>query len=148
MIAKTTEKQTRKTKGFQPGQSGNPSGRPQGSRNKATLIAEQLIDGQAEELVKMCISMAKKGDTTAMKIMMDRLIPPRRDRGIQLALPDVKTPKDVLNVIGTVIKSIGDGKLDADQAKTLARILEVQRKSIETVEIEQRITALEKAAQR
>ena len=148
MIAKTTEKQTRKTKGFQPGQSGNPSGRPQGSRNKATLIAEQLIDGQAEELVKMCITMAKNGDTTAMKIMMDRLIPPRRERSIQLALPDVKTPKDVLNVIGTVIKSIGDGKLDADQAKTLAGILEVQRKSIETVEIEQRITALEKAAQR
>ena len=148
MIAKTTEKQTRKTKGFQPGQSGNPSGRPQGSRNKATLIAEQLIDGQAEELVKMCISMAKKGDTTAMKIMMDRLIPPRRDRSIQLGLPDVKTPKDVLSTIGIVIKSIGDGKLDADQAKTLAGILEVQRKSIETVEIEQRITALGKAAQR
>ena len=83
-----------------------------------------------------------------MKIMMDRLIPPRRDRSIQLDLPDVKTPKDVLNVIGAVIKSIGDGKLDADQAKTLAGILEVQRKSIETVEIEQRITALGKAAQR
>ena len=146
MIAKTTEKQTRKKRGFQPGQSGNPSGRPQGSRNKATLIAEQLIDGQAEELVKMCISMAKKGDTTAMKIMMNRLIPPRRDRSIQLALPDVKTPKDVLNVIGTVIKSIGDGKLDADQAKTLAGILEVQRKSIETVEIEERLLALERRA--
>ena len=146
MIAKTTEKQTRKTKGFQPGQSGNPSGRPQGSRNKATLIAEQLIDGQAEELVQTCINMAKNGDTTAMKIMMDRLIPSRKERSIQLELPSVKTPKDILNTIGTVIKSIGDGKLDADQAKTLAGILEVQRKAIETIEIEERLLALERRA--
>ena len=50
--------------------------------------------------------------------------------------------------LGMVIKSIGDGKLDTDQAKTLAFVLEVQRKLIETVEFEQRITALEKAPQR
>ena len=60
----------------------------------------------------------------------------------------IKTPKDVLNVIRTVIKSIGDGKFDADQAKSLSGILEGQRKSIKTVEIEQRIAALEKAAKR
>jgi ABC-type uncharacterized transport system substrate-binding protein len=36
---------------FQPGQSGNPGGRPKGSRNKATLALECLLDGQAEALM-------------------------------------------------------------------------------------------------
>jgi len=33
---------------FKPGQSGNPQGRPSGSRHKATLAAQALLDGEAE----------------------------------------------------------------------------------------------------
>src|SRR4051794_181498 len=33
---------------FQPGQSGNPHGRPKGSRNKTTLLAEALLEGESK----------------------------------------------------------------------------------------------------
>ena len=35
---------------FEPGQSGNPFGRPRGSRNKASIIAEQLLEGEIEAI--------------------------------------------------------------------------------------------------
>jgi len=39
-----TAKSTKKH-GFQPGKFGNPAGSPAGSRNKATLAIEALLDG-------------------------------------------------------------------------------------------------------
>ena len=46
-LAKTTVKQLHQ--GFKPGKSGNPSGRPHGSRNKATLALEALLDGEGRQ---------------------------------------------------------------------------------------------------
>ena len=43
---------TKKKQGFKPGQSGNPSGRPHGSRNKATLALEALLDGEGEAITR------------------------------------------------------------------------------------------------
>ena len=35
---------------WEKGQSGNPRGKPRGARNRATLLAEALLDGEAEAL--------------------------------------------------------------------------------------------------
>ena len=37
---------------FEKGQSGNPAGRRQGSRNKVTLAIEEMLDGEAEVLTR------------------------------------------------------------------------------------------------
>src|SRR6267378_2403412 len=42
-------------KPFAPGQSGNPAGRPVGSRNKATLAIDALLDGEGEALTRKAI---------------------------------------------------------------------------------------------
>ncbi len=49
---------------FKPGQSGNPHGRPRGARNRATVAAEELLDGEADALTRKAIELAKQGDTT------------------------------------------------------------------------------------
>jgi uncharacterized protein DUF5681 len=72
---------------FKPGQSGNPSGRPKGSRHKTTLAIEELLDGEAEEITRKAIEKAKDGDTAALRICLDRLSPPRKDRHIELSMP-------------------------------------------------------------
>jgi hypothetical protein len=48
-LANTRRKQAG---GFQKGQSGNPRGRPVGSRNNATLACEVLLEGRAKALRK------------------------------------------------------------------------------------------------
>jgi hypothetical protein len=65
--SKPAENTARKQRGrpFEPGKSGNPKGRPKGSRNQATLLAEALLDGEAETLTRTMIEKASDGDTTA-----------------------------------------------------------------------------------
>src|SRR5215211_4292561 len=65
---------------FQPGQSGNPSGRPPGSRNKTTLAVDALLDGEAETLTRKAIELAKAGDLVALRLCLDRICPPRKGR--------------------------------------------------------------------
>ena len=43
---------------------GNP-GRPPGARNKATLAALALLEGEAEAITRRAIELAKAGDPTA-----------------------------------------------------------------------------------
>jgi Family of unknown function (DUF5681) len=69
--------QRRTTMQFQKGQSGNPAGRPFGSRNKATVLMEGLLEGEAEAIARKAIEMAKGGDMAAIRMCMDRLAPAR-----------------------------------------------------------------------
>jgi hypothetical protein len=68
---------------FQKGVSGNPKGRPKGARNKTTTMAEALLEGQAEALVQKVVSMALQGNTTAMRLCLERLIPPKREPAVE-----------------------------------------------------------------
>jgi Family of unknown function (DUF5681) len=58
---------------FQPGRSGNPSGRPRGARHRATLAAEALLDGEAAALTRKAIERALEGDATAMRLCLERI---------------------------------------------------------------------------
>ncbi|SRR6266404_2659259 len=79
---------------FQKGQSGNPAGKPRGCRSKAALLAEALLDGEAEKVVRKAIELALKGDVTALRIVLDRIVPPRRERPVGLGLPQMLEAAD------------------------------------------------------
>src|SRR6516225_3179653 len=64
---------------FKKGVSGNPAGRPKGSLNKATIMAQALIDGQSEALTQTLIRMALEGEPTAMRLSMETIPAPRKD---------------------------------------------------------------------
>jgi hypothetical protein len=66
---------------FRKEQSGNPAGRPKGARNKATVASETLLDGEAEAITRKAVEMALDGDTTALRLVMERILPPRKDTG-------------------------------------------------------------------
>lgn len=131
---------------FQPGQSGNPSGRAAGARNKVTLALEALMEGEAEALGRKAVELALAGDTMAMKLCLERVFPVRRGRPIRFALPAVTSTADVVKGIGAVLSATATGELTPDEAATIAGILETKRRSIEVVELDARIAALEAAA--
>ncbi len=79
---------------FKKGQSGNPAGKKPGTRNKTTVLLEALLDGKAEALTKKAIEMAGKGDPAMMRLCIERLIPPRKDRPINFDLPPLQTTQD------------------------------------------------------
>jgi hypothetical protein len=118
-------------------------GRPQGSRNKVTLAMEKLLDGEGEALARKTIEMALDGDTTALKLCMERLLPPRKDRPLQMEIPVMETIKDITKVMSYITEATMYGEITPSEAHTLADVIEIYRKSLETSEIEERITSLE-----
>ncbi len=124
---------------------GNPAGRPHGSRNKASIAADTLLDGEAEALTRKAIDLALAGDTVALRLCMERICPPRRDRQVNLKMPRMDTPQDVLGAIATVVGAVARGAITPSEGQALAQLIEVQRKAIETVEIEQRLVAVERS---
>lgn len=60
---------------FVPGQSANPTGRPRGARNTATLAAEALLDGEAESSTRKCVDLALAGDTMALRFCLEWIMP-------------------------------------------------------------------------
>ena len=121
---KTGQKQhMRGRRGFAPGQSGNPNGRPPGARNKTTLAVEALLDGQAEALTQKAIDRALEGDSAALKICMDRIAPPRRDRPLAVDLPVLKEAADARAVLAAIIAATAEGELTPSEASVLAGLV-------------------------
>jgi hypothetical protein len=119
--------------GFAPGASGNPAGRPRGSRNKTTLAIEALLDGEAEALTRKAIEKALAGDTVALRICMDRIAPPRRDRPPPFDLPKLTEAADARDALAAVILAAAQGELTPAEAATFAglidRLAEVDRET-------------------
>lgn len=145
MTSKNTAKTENRQRGkpFTKGTSGNPNGRPQGSRNKATIAIEALLDGEGEALTRKAIELALAGDTTALRLCLERLCPPKKSRPINITLPDTTTAEGVSEAQAVVVQAIAVGELTLDEGTALSGILEARRKAIETQEHENRIAALE-----
>ena len=87
--------------------------------------------------------MALNGDMQALKLLIVRLIPARKDRLVKLNLPKIQSAQDIINIMSLIVENVGKSELEPEQAKALATILELNRKSIETAEIEEGLLALE-----
>src|SRR5262249_52318163 len=79
---------------FRAGQSGNPNGRPKGSRNKTTVLVEALLDAESEAITRKLLEKALDGDMAAMRLCVERLLPLRRDRPVAFELPSIANAAD------------------------------------------------------
>ncbi len=122
--AKTAKKQGRP---FKKGKSGNPAGRPQGSRNKATLAMERLLNGEADRLTQKAVDLAMKGDTTALRLCLERLCPPRKDWPVTFDLPPMKVPADAVAAMSALLAAVAQGEVSPGEAQTIATVIEAQR---------------------
>lgn len=128
---------------FPKGTSGNPKGRPRGSRNRATLLIESLLQERAESLTLKVIELAEAGDSLALRICMDRLLPVQKDRPIDLPLGPVETLPQIRSALSTIVQSIGDGCLTPTAGETVAQVLHLQSEVVTSAELAPRVAQLE-----
>jgi hypothetical protein len=128
---------------FAKGLRANPAGKPKGTRHNATRLAEALIDGRAKELVDKAVAMALAGDPTAMRIVLDRLCPPRRERSVSLDMPSIKSATDLIAAAAALTDATAAGDITTGEAASLSTLVGNVAKAIETVEIVARLTKLE-----
>lgn len=132
---------------FRPGESGNPAGRPKGSRNRASRLAAELLDGDAEAIVRRVISLAKEGNAIALKLCIERLVP-RAGRTVEIDLPTMQKAGDIAAAVQAVIEAAARGDLTIEEAERFMVLLEVQRRALETEDLAVRVEALELAGKR
>jgi len=127
---------------FEKGRSGNPAGRQLGSRNRATLAAATLLAGESEALTRKAVEMALAGDPTAMRLCMERVLPPCRERTFELSLPLIEdaltgettgpSARDVARAMDAVMGALADGEITPGEAETIAGVVDTFVRAIET----------------
>jgi hypothetical protein len=133
---------------FVKGQSGNPAGRPVGSRNKFTSEMQDALEECGLPLIQRLLELAGEGNTGAMRQCLDRLMGKHRASSVQLPAPD--SPNYVLAALTEIHRAVGAGEIASDEASRLvdfvgrtARVL--ASKAAAELDFDERLARCEKA---
>lgn len=127
---------------WQPGQSGNPTGRPVGSKNRKSLLAQQLEE-QGSLVAQRVIEAALAGDMQAASIVLQRICPPLRPQSapVNFALnsqaPLAEQAQDILSAVAS-------GSIDPETGRSLINCLDTVAGLLQTDELSRRLDALER----
>jgi hypothetical protein len=128
---------------FQNGQSGNPAGRPRGARNKRTIALENIMEAESEVITRKAIEMAKGGHIAAIRMVVDRLAPIRKDRAVEFELPPLNTPADAVAASVAIAAAVAAGDLTPLEAAQLSKVVDGYVQALEAHSFEQRLAKLE-----
>lgn len=120
-------------------------GRRKGSRNRLTVLAERLINGEGEALVRKAIEMALEGNATMLSALLRSIVPPAKERSLPLKfnLPPLRTAGDAMLAVSAIAAGVASGDLDADAAKVLTALVSEFRATLSAVELDARLHAVE-----
>jgi len=128
---------------FKPGRSGNPNGRPPGSRSKRLAILDWLGEDSAEAILVATIDEAKGGDTMAARAILNRVWPVRKGAKVEFELPEIGRAEELPAAIAGINRQVAEGRLSLEEGVLIVGLLEAQRKALETSELAARLAALE-----
>ena len=111
------------------------------------MAAETLLDGEAEALTRKAVEMALEGDSTALRLCLERILPARRDRPVSFKMPVLKSASDAVSAASVLLEETAAGNLTPLEAEALARLVTCYTATLEAKEFEERLSALENAKQ-
>jgi Family of unknown function (DUF5681) len=132
-------------KPFSKGTSGNPHGRPSGSRNKASLAMEALLDGEADTITRVAIEKAKEGEAAALRLCLERILPPRKDRPVSFSLPQLATVTDAPAATAAIVAAVAAAEITVSEASELARLVDTYVRALEACDLDKRLRAIEQS---
>ncbi len=94
-------------------------------------------------MTRRAVEMALGGDTTAMRLCLERLAPPRREAPLSIDLPTFETLADLPRVTGAITQAVAGGELTPGEGQALASLVESHRKAVETADLAERVAVLE-----
>ncbi len=128
------------------GQSGNLAGRPKGARHRATMAAEAVLDGEASALTRKAIEKAKEGNSMALRLCLERILPPRKDRPVRIDLPRLESASDATAALAMVAAKVAEGEVTPDEGASVNAVIGGYLKAVEITDIERRLEELERKA--
>ena len=127
---------------FKPGRSGNPAGRPKGTKDRRTEL-RALIKPHAPDLIAKALELAKGGDVQALRLLLERAVPPIKATSEAVAF-EVPGDGNLADTGRAVMRAIASGTLPPDTGRQLIDALAALGRVVEIEELERRIAALEK----
>ena len=124
-----------------PFEKGNGGRRP-GSKNRTTLVAEALLEGEEVYLVRKAIELAKAGDTQMLKFLLDRILP--KERRIHADLPVMNHSSDAIDALALVIDAVNTGRIVPSEAAALASLVGAYTRVMDVAELQERVENLER----
>ncbi|PSJ40966.1 DUF5681 domain-containing protein [Allosphingosinicella deserti] len=119
---------------FLPGQSGNPAGRPRGARNKASLLFEQLEDGESAAIVRRMIDRALAGHSAALHACFAKMVVPVKQAPVELDLPKIRSAADAAEAGSELMAAVAAGEITLGEGEQAMKMLATQLKMIEAAE--------------
>jgi hypothetical protein len=119
---------------------GNP-GRPRGSKNRTTAIAQALLADEEIELVRKGIELAKAGDVQMLKFLLDRILP--KERLIQIDIPRLYFADEAIDGMAAISSAIADGRITPSEGAALSSMISGYARTIEIWELSNRVERIE-----
>jgi hypothetical protein len=144
----TTEQvMPQKLRGFSPGVSGNPRGKKKGTRNRATVLAQKLVEKDIKAVMGVISLAALSGDLAACKLIAERILPPIRPTGriVKFDMPSLKNMGDVSAAHDAILQAVAGGALSIDEGNALSAVVERAGKALYESDLERRLESLERA---
>lgn len=110
---------------FQKGISGNPSGRPKNPKHSSSALRSQ-IGAELPAIITSLITLAKSGDATASKLLLDKVLPSVRPQALPATLPGLAegSPQERAEA---VLQALAAGQLSPDVAVLILSALAKMR---------------------
>ena len=124
-----------------PFKKGNGGRRP-GSKNRTTVVAEALLNGEEVYLVRKAIELAKAGDTQMLKFLLDRILP--KERPVHVDLPVMNHSSDATAALAAVVDAVGAGRIAPSEAAALATLVGAFARVMDVAELQERVENIER----
>jgi len=108
------------------------------------MAAEALLDGESAALTRKAIKLAKEGDLAALRLCLERILPPRKDRPVNFALPALASPKDASVALAAILEAVAKGELTPAEASEMGKLIDGYVRAVEANELADRLDALER----
>jgi hypothetical protein len=128
-----------------PFKSGNKlgRGRPRGSRNKKTVLIEELLAENSHSLLSKALKLAQQGNVPMLRLLLDRVLPRPKEAAVKIGPLPMGTPEELLQAQAKVMQELGLGQLTLNEAEQIFSLIESGRRLLETHNLEDRVRAIE-----
>jgi hypothetical protein len=119
------------------------AGRPRGSKNRKTVVAQALLAGEETQLVRKAIELAKAGDVQLLKFLLDRLLP--KERLIKIDIPRLDFADEAIDGMAAISRAIAEGQITPSEGAALSQVVSGYSRAIEVSDLSFRVEAIEES---